>query len=146
MNFVQLAKWLKKLPRLNLATCTLALLGAVLAGFAIAASCAYQIHGIDGVAAAATAAAVCWAAAMLALVTSALVRGQFAGLQAMLLGMLFRIGLPLTAGMYLSRRGGALAEAGVFGLIVVFYLLMLAVETPLSLSLLGLAHRDSKSR
>ena len=133
------------MPRLNLATCALLLLLAVLAGFAIVAPFAYDRHGVDGVLATATAAGVCWSAASLALVASALVRGQFAGFHAMILGMFFRVGLPLAAGVYLTKRGGSLADAGVFGLLVIFYLLTLAVETPLSLALLPTAERDKKA-
>ena len=58
---------------------------------------------------------------------------------------LFRFGLPLAGGLYLTRQGGSLAESGVFGMIVVFYLITLAVETPLSLALLGADGRNSKA-
>jgi len=47
--------------------------------------------------------------------------------------MFFRFGLPLIAGLIFQESGGVLAEAGVFGLIVVFYLITLVAETCLSL-------------
>ena len=49
--------------------------------------------------------------------------------------MIFRMGLPMGVGLLLNYGGGPLASAGVFGWIVVFYLLTLAVETLLSLHL-----------
>jgi hypothetical protein len=50
--------------------------------------------------------------------------------------MMFRMGLPLVAGLALDGAGGPLASAGVFAMVLVFYMLALAVETPLSLQLL----------
>jgi hypothetical protein len=47
--------------------------------------------------------------------------------------MFFRLGLPLIAGLILQKSGGRMADSGVFGLILVFYLITLPAETILSL-------------
>jgi len=95
-------------------------------------------HGSWGLAATAVAGGVCWLGAVLAL----WITWQFSGagpvaVQGVLLGMLFRMGLPLAAGVALTTSGGALAQAGVFGLILAFYLLTLPLETWLSVRLVS---------
>ncbi len=151
MSMAGFGNFLQKLPRLpallgrTWAGCVGLLVGAVLAAFPLVALYAYSVHGAPGITAAVVAAAICTLAATLALVSTALLRGPQAALYAVLFGMVFRLGLPLAAGIFLSNRGGPLAEAGVFGFIVVFYLLTLAVETPLSLLLLGSERRTTKS-
>jgi hypothetical protein len=57
-----------------------------------------------------------------------------------LLGTLFRTGLPLVVGFALHRAGGELARAGVFGMILCYYLVALLVETVLSVRVIG-SHR-----
>lgn len=121
---------------LTLARCVALLVGAVALLFPLVAWLAHQRYGQPGVAAAAIAAFVCTIASALALATVALAHGPQRGLYALLGGMLFRMGLPLGAGIYLSQRGGWLASSGVFGCIVVFYLWTLVIETTLSLRLL----------
>jgi hypothetical protein len=49
--------------------------------------------------------------------------------------MLFRMGVPLAVGIASVRGGGPLAEAGVFGMILVYYFVTLVAETGLSLKL-----------
>lgn len=89
-----------------------------------------------GVAATAVAAAVCGLGGSLALAVVAWGRNSAPaqqGLTAVLAGFVFRMLLPLVVGLALSRQVPPLREAGVFGLIVVFYLFTLVVETWLSL-------------
>lgn len=90
-------------------------------------------RGWQAVAAAGVAALLCWIGGSLALLVGAFFRGPQRALHAALAGMLFRTGVPLVGGLWLHRQEGALAEAGVFGLVVVFYLWTLVVETCLSL-------------
>ena len=85
--------------------------------------------------AALVAALVCWFGSTAALVLTAISRGPQGALISLLVGMLFRMGLPLLAGIWLTRSSPALAEAGVFGAILVFYLVTLVVETLLVLPL-----------
>ena len=90
-------------------------------------------HGMLGVQAAVVAGSICWAGGMLALLAVVVVRGTQKVLHGALAGMFFRAGLPLAAGVVLTSQGGDLAEAGVFGMILGFYLVTLVVETLLSL-------------
>ena len=48
------------------------------------------------------------------------------------LATLFRMAIPMATGIVLTKVGGPLAEAGVFGMIVGFYLVGLLVETLLA--------------
>lgn len=92
-------------------------------------------HGQPGAIAAAVAAVICATGSTAALIATWRFRGPAAALYAMLFGMVFQFGLPFAAGMVLSQAGGPLAQAGVFGLIVVFYLYTLVVKTLLVLPL-----------
>jgi hypothetical protein len=92
---------------------------------------------MNGLWAAVVAGGICWLGAMAALLLVGLMRGGPQVVHGTLLGMLFRMGLPLAAGLLLTVRGGPLADAGVFGMIVVYYLIGLLVETLLSVSLVG---------
>ncbi len=103
-------------------------------------------QGRDGLQAAVVAAAICWLGSSLALILTAISRGPQAAVWTLLFGMLFRMGLPLAAGLMLQRAGGPLAEAGVFGKVLIFYLVALAVETPLSLRVLRPPAGPSRSK
>ena len=106
---------------------------ALLVVFPVFAWFGYSRHGMLGVQAATVAGSLCWAGGMLALLTVVVVRGSEKVLQRFLLGMFFRMGLPLVAGLDLKERGGDLAQSGVFEMILGFYLVALVVETVLSL-------------
>jgi hypothetical protein len=127
-----LAKRLSNLGPLSLAGACAWLSVAVLAFYVPLAVFAYSRSGSAGVWAATVAAGVCWFAATLALTLAARSSGPNRALFAVLGGMVFRFGLPFGVGLFLSQRGGPLAEAGVFGLIVACYLWTLPIETLLS--------------
>jgi hypothetical protein len=82
--------------------------------------------------AASLAVGVCWLAASLALVSTHVGARLGFPVQGLLVGMLFRMGLPLGAGVALSQNA-PLAELGIFGMILGVYLCALVVETVLSL-------------
>jgi hypothetical protein len=82
-----------------------------------------------GLAASVLAAGVCWASAAVAFVLVAWFRRKGNPVAGILGGMIVRLGAPMAVGVASSEAGGPLADAGVFGLIVVFYLVALAVET-----------------
>jgi hypothetical protein len=103
----------------------------VMVSFVVGAS-----RGAAGVVACAVAAGICWIGSMAALVVTALASRSNHAVQGHLAGMFFRLGLPLVAGIAIKNSGGALAQAGAFGLIVVFYLIALVAETVLSLRLI----------
>jgi hypothetical protein len=96
----------------------------------------YWRAGETGLAAASVAGAVCWLGTLAALLLTGLLQGELA-IQGVLSGMAFRFGLPFLAGILLTKNGGPLAEAGVFGMIVVYYLFGLLVETLLSVRLVN---------
>jgi hypothetical protein len=85
-------------------------------------------HGSMGWISAASAGALCWAAGLAALAIVARTRGPNA-VSGLLLAMMVRLGGPLVVGIVIDSRGGALAEAGFFQLVVWMYLATLAVET-----------------
>lgn len=86
-----------------------------------------------GVLASAIAAGICWLSGALALVTSYFANQTGNGVQGVLGGMLFRMGIPLAGGLLLDRQVPALAESGIFPMVLGFYLIVLVIETLLSL-------------
>lgn len=119
---------------------------SLLIAFPVIAGYGYSTHGESGVIAAALAGSICWAGALFALLLIGLFRtSQRHVVSATLLGMLFRMGLPLVAGVVLTHQGGPLAEAGLFGMILVFYLVGLVVETILSVRILGSSQHVAKA-
>ena len=92
-----------------------------------------QRSGHVGIQAAAIAGAVCWLAGCLALTLSFLGNRRGWGTQTVLASMAVRLGLPMIAGIALQRLSPPLAEAGVFGMVLGNYLIMLVAETLLSL-------------
>ena len=90
-------------------------------------------RGFGASVAAVVAAGLCWIGSMAALIIAGYSSQSNRAVQGHLLGMFFRLGLPLVAGVLLQKAGGRLADAGVFGLILIFYLVTLPAETILSL-------------
>ncbi|MEX0819658.1 MAG: hypothetical protein WD070_08685 [Pirellulaceae bacterium] len=97
----------------------------------------HQSHGQVGVTAAAVAAIVCLGAGLVALTFLALFREPQQVVSGVGLAMLFRMAIPMLIGVVLTSLGGPLAEAGVFGMIVGFYLVGLLVETLLAVRLVN---------
>lgn len=79
-----------------------------------------------------------WLGAAAALILTALARGPNAGLTSLVGGMFFRVATPLITATAAQRLSVELADAGVFGWTVLFYLVALVTETLLSLRLLNL--------
>ena len=84
---------------------------------------------------AAVAAVVCWFSATLSLVLSHVMRRAGNAVAGVLLGMAVRLGIPLLTGLVATSQGGALAEGGLLGLILAFYLITLTAETGFALAL-----------
>jgi hypothetical protein len=95
----------------------------------------HQAHGQAGVSAAVVAAIVCLGAGLVAISFLAVFRHPQQAFHGVGLAMLFRMAIPMGVGFSLSKLGGPLAEAGVFGMIVGFYLVGLLVETLLAVRL-----------
>ena len=121
----------------------LVLTAVVLLALLVVGGVVGNTRDLNGVLAAATAAAICWFGSTIALLIAGYLSRSNQAAQGHLLGMFFRLGLPLVAGMILQKSGGPLAEAGVFGLIVVFYLITLVAETLLSLRFIKHSKSDN---
>lgn len=106
----------------------------------------FQTHRNSGVAAAFIAAGICWGAGLLALSVFAILRDPQQVINAVGLSMMIRMGIPMLAGIFLTKTGGPLVEAGVFGMIVGFYLIGLIVETLLVISLTTTRKQEQVSK
>jgi hypothetical protein len=95
--------------------------------------------------AAAVAGGVCWAAAALALVSGFVGNRWDLPVQGVLLGMLFRMGLPLAAVVFLPRLLGAWAAEGLARTILGVYLSALVAETLLALRMFSPPARAAKA-
>ncbi|EAQ77460.1 hypothetical protein [Blastopirellula marina] len=102
-------------------------------------------HGVIGVQAALIAALLCLGSSLGALTLIVMYKQTPFGLHAALAGVGLRTGLPLAIGAFLKQADGPLAQAGVFGMIMVYYLLTLLVETILAARLLQPAANVSKA-
>lgn len=132
------AKWTDRLPPLRLMSCWL-LQTAVMTVLTVPVAVLMHFwRGPESLAATLVAAGVCWAGSILALGGIALFgrSGPNAPLLTLAFGMVFNCALPFSVGLVLSRTGGALAQSGVFGLIVLFFQFSLAAVTILTLCLL----------
>jgi len=114
--------------------------------FPVFAGIGHWRAGWGGVAAAGVAAGVCWAGGFLALIAAGLFRSSRNAVNGVLVGMACRTGLPLVAGAMLHSHGGALAAAGVFGMILGYYLVTLAAETLLAIRLTDASKRDGETK
>lgn len=102
-------------------------------------------HGEIGVQAVLFAAMICWGSSLAALSLIVTYRRTPYGLHAAMAGIGLRTGIPLAIGAFLKQAEGPLAEGGVFGMIMVYYLLTLLVETVLAARLLQSAANVSKA-
>ncbi len=131
------AKWLENLPPLRLGACLGLLAAAMLLAAALVGGVAIALKGAVVLPAVAVAATTCWLGSSLALIsTSRIGQGPNTPLYILGLGLVFNGAAPFSLGLLLSRMGGPLAEAGVFGLIVIFLQVALATETLLALCLI----------
>lgn len=114
----------------------IAILGLFLAAVAaVSGAVAARQYGTGAYLASAVSAAMIWAVGSLSLLIVALAPTPAARVNAALLGMLIRMGLPMLALMYFTKSNHSLAAEGIVGLLVVHYLLGLIVETLLSVRL-----------
>ncbi len=146
------SRWADGRRPLSLVAACAWLAATVLAAYPIVGAIAGERYGRAGWISAAVAAGICWFASTAALVagnrhTTRANQGHNGPQRAfyvLLYGMLFGFAIPLASGMILSRSVPQLAAGGIFGLMVVFYLLTLAVGTVLAVRQMSAA--DSQSR
>jgi len=126
-------RWLATLlgPGLPIQSAVLGL--AALVAYAIVAPVAGCISGVAGVAAAAAAAGVCVLSAVSAVAVRRVFRDSKQVMYGVLIGMLLRTGIPLSAALVLHVAVTALAEAHVLIYFLIFYPVTLLVETALCL-------------
>ena len=114
--------------------------------FPVFAYFGFRAHGEAGVLAAVVAAVVCLGAGLVALIFLASFRKPQQAFTGVGLAMLFRMAIPMATGAVLTKLGGPLAQAGVFGMIVGFYLVGLLVETLLAVRMVSGFRHDNVSK
>lgn len=124
-------------PRRLVVACALLVL-ALLAPFPFFAWYGYADAGASGMLAASVAGLLCLVAGGAALVSTGLMagKGPQSAVSGTLLGVLLQMIIPMAALVVFQRIGGPLTEAGVVGMLLVYYLVMLSAETSLAVWLL----------
>jgi hypothetical protein len=130
-----IARWVRHAGKWRLGTRVLVLGGALLAAYPVVAVVAARNAGPAAWEAAAIAAALCWFGAAQSLWVAVVFKGPQKAVAALLLGMLFRMGVPIVAAVLLTHRFPSLLQSGFLGSLLCFYLLALVAETLLALSL-----------
>jgi len=96
----------------------------------------FRHHGSIGIVAALVAVGVNFLAGSLALLFVPRAGQTVDGISGLMLGILFRTGVPLAAGFCLHAYGGPLADSNVLGMIMVYYLIALPAETLIAVRLI----------
>lgn len=108
--------------------------------FPIFAAWKFSVHGLPGLTAAGIAFLLCFGCAAVAIVVThqSLAAGQ-AG-TGLLLSMLVRTGVPLLGGMMLAKSVVSLESVGILGLVMLYYLVALLLETAISVLMINRHH------
>ena len=110
-------------------------LTVVMAVVATVLAVVYSGRGATHVFAIVAAAVAAYLGALIALCLAAIAGKGPNAINMLLAGTLFRFGIPMAVGVVSQISGGPLADAGVFGWIVLFFLIGLVVETPFAVRL-----------
>ncbi len=129
--------------RRDLLRACIILTAVVLVAIPLAALLATQWRGSSTWTATLVAAGVCWLGAMVSLVVAYQGRQHGAAMLGMMLSMLVRMAIPLAIALLVVTSHSTLAEGGLLGQLLIFYLLTLTVETLLSVSLVKGATKGS---
>ena len=105
------------------------LTGAIAIIFVIVAPLSYRAHEVIGLWASAIAAAVCLSAPLAASLATRAFASRDNALTGLLVSMFLRMGIPLAFCLVMQIQTGPLVEAGIIYSVLVFYLVVLAVET-----------------
>jgi hypothetical protein len=122
-------------PAPNVLSACLMLTAIVVIAYPLVAVVAEQLMHKPVWETAGVAAGVCWFGSTLALVFFHLLRQAGNVAAATLLGMLFRIAIPLVAVVLVYSQGGKLVDEEFFKLVLVFYFVTLTADTLLTLRL-----------
>lgn len=126
-------RWLSNPRERGLGTRSATLLAAMMAAGLLAAPVAWHVEGRGGLATALTAWLACLTGSGFALVAGEPFRAAGRVLSGMLLGMIFRMGVPLAAAVAIHGENGGLASPGFPYYLVFFFEIGLLVEVFLSL-------------
>lgn len=126
-------RWLSNLRERGLGTRSATLLAAMAAAGLLAAPVAWHVEGRNGLAAALTAGLACLTGSGFALVAGEPFRAAGRVLPGMLLGMIFRMGVPLATAVVFYGQSGGLASPGFPCYLVFFFEIGLLIEVFLSL-------------
>lgn len=126
------------------AACGALALAMALSG-ALFGSIAHARHGTLGAAAVAVAALTCGMSAMAALLLAGALAGTRWGVHGIMVASLIRFSLPLAVVAASAAVQGPLARAGLYGYMVIFFLIALVIETLLLVGLIqsGGSHPNS---
>ena len=108
------------------------LLLAVTVVFLCVSCFSYPRHGWSGVLAAGVSGLVCWLASSAALFVTTYTAGAPHALHGTLFSIILRTAVPFLVSLILIQMSKPLADAGLFGMVLVNYLVVLAVETVLA--------------
>ena len=122
-------------PAFGLAWACAALSGFVVVAWLFDAMITTRLAGHSTWEVSALAAGVCWTGAMFSLVLLHVLRLRGSPVAGVLVGMLIRMTIPLAIAFLVTTQRGSLADAGLLGQLVVFYLVTLTIETCLSMAL-----------
>lgn len=119
-------------PVRKVALCCMLLSVVMIVSGIIGAAVGHERYGSAGVVTASLAALVCWIASLSALLVVAMTTATPNALAGTFGATGLRTGIPLVAGAVLAAVSPILAQAGIAGMMLVFFLVSLTVETVLS--------------
>ena len=133
------SSWLGSLWRNALVLTVIVFLAAVICSIVASKS-----SGSGGLTAVAVAATAVWIGSLLALACRAFAMANPDQLHWHLAAMMPQFAIPFVVGLFLKTKEGPLAEAGVFGWIVVLFLVALVAESLLAVRTLARVGQKSK--
>ena len=102
----------------------------------------YQQAGITVVA---IAAILCWFGSILGILPSLLIRNPDKGINAVLLGMLIRMSIPIGGGLVLETSIDKLADTRLLMFTLIYYIIALVVDTALALKIVQATKQETKA-
>ncbi len=127
-------RWLERVGGWSLSRRGMVLLLSALSLFATMLPVAYHTSAANGMAALGVAAVACLVPALLALLIADLLPGPDMALPSLGIAMFLRMGVPMGICVVVYATGGPIADAGMAYYLLVFYPVLLTVETGLMLS------------
>lgn len=112
----------------------------MIAAFPLLAIWKFNQHGVPGVAAVGVAFLLCFISAALALVVTGNSLSSTNAGPGLLLSILLRTGTPLLGGFLLASSVSPLASAGILGIVLLYYLVALVLETMISVLMIRRHH------